>query len=241
MKLLHHPANEVEGRFFCRLASQSGQVVPGQLCSTRTYPLPAQAKIESYRWIRFAAPPLVSAIHLPPLQYPHLVFVDGKSTPSARVVHLPSGTRQVTLRIDDREILDAPAAFSTTPGELALGTWMRPGLRNFSGEMSYEKELELSHDSLQEGLLLDCGEVGVVAEAWLNDQYLGSRAWAPFAFNLTQHARPGRNQLKVHIANTEGNARAVGPSRRHLDAIDVSGWHGPARLIPFFDRDLHLE
>jgi len=117
---------------------------------------------------------------------------------------------------------------------------MRPGLCNFSGEMTYEKDLQISAGLLKEGLLLDCGEVGVVAEAWLNGKYLGLRSWAPFVFNLSRHAHAGVNQLKVKIANTEGNARAVGASRRHLDSIDVSGWHGPVKLVPFADRDIHL-
>ncbi len=45
--------------------------------------------------------------------------------------------------------------------------------------MTNEKEVNVSDEMLQEGLLLDCGEVGVVAEAWLNEHYLGSRAWGP--------------------------------------------------------------
>jgi hypothetical protein len=32
------------------------------------------------------------------------------------------------------------------------------------------------------------------------------------------------------------NARAVGASRTILEAIDLNGWHGPARLVPYIDR-----
>ena len=240
VKLLHNPANEVDGRFFCRLETESGQVISGQLCSTRPYEPEAQPAKAGYRWLRFEVPPLVAALNLPLFQYPHLAFVSGQPVASSTAISLPAGASECTLRVDAREILDKPFTFTTRRGELALGTWMRPGLRNFSGEMTYEKELQISEDMLREGLLLDCGEVGVVAEAWLNDQYLGSRAWAPFAFNLTRHAHTGSNRLRVRVANTDGNARAVGPSRRHLDAIDVSGWHGPAQLVAFIDRDLHL-
>ncbi len=44
----------------------------------------------------------------------------------------------------------------------------------------------------------------------------------------------------MRVANTEGNARAVVPSHKTLDAIDVSGWRGPARLDPFVGRELPL-
>jgi hypothetical protein len=40
------------------------------------------------------------------------------------------------------------------------------------------------------------------------------------------------------VANTEGNARAVGPWVDNLANIDIDGWHGPARLVPFFEREI---
>ena len=240
VKLLHNPANEVEGRFFCRVETEQGKVVEGQLSSTHTYEPELQSESASYRWLRFEVPPLVSALNVPALRYPHLAFVDAVAANASRSIALSTGAKQVTLRVDSRELLDTPFTFTTRSGELELGTWMRPGLRNFSGEMTYEKDLHLSEDLLGEELLLDCGEVGVVAEAWLNGEPIGSRAWAPFAFNLSHHAHAGVNRLKVRIANTEGNARAVGPSHGHLDAIDVSGWHGPARLVPFVNRNIKL-
>jgi hypothetical protein len=106
--------------------------------------------------------------------------------------------------------------------------------------MTYEKNIEIGSELLAERLILDCGEVGVVAEAWMNDQSVGSRAWAPFAFELSEHAHVGTNRLKVRIANTEANARAVGASRRILKNIDIDGWIGPARLVPYINREIHL-
>ena len=240
IKFLHNPANEVGGRFFCRLETEQGRVIEGQLCSTRTYQPDARSSTGSYQWLRFDVPPLVAALQTPALRYGFLVFVDGRPSTAGRSIKPSAGTRQVTLRVDSREILDTPFMFESKRGEMELGTWMRPGLRNFSGEMTYEKEIHISANQLQDGLLLDCGEVGVVAEAWLNGEYIGSRAWAPFAFNLSRHAHAGANQLRVRVANTDGNARAVGPSRGHLDEIDISGWHGPARLVPFVDKDIQL-
>ena len=240
VKLLHNPANEVGGSLFCRIENINGKVIEGQLCSTRTYPPESQRSVRGYRWLRFEVPPLVSAIHIPKFRYSFQIYSDGKPVEAAKEIPLLPTTRQITIRVDAKEILDTSFVYQTTRGPLALGTWMRPGLENFSGQMTYEKDVHLSTDLLKEELLLDCGEVGVVAEAWINDVYIGSRAWQPFAFKLSPHARPGLNRLKLRIANTEGNARAVGPSRSNLKEIDINGWHGPAHLVPFVDRQMTL-
>ena len=240
VKLLHNPANEVGGSLFCRIESAQSKVVEGLVCSTRTYQQESQQPVQGYRWLRFEVPPLVSAMNIPPLRYSFVAYVDGKQVRAERDIPLLPTTRQLMIRVDAREILDTPFSYQTRRGPLEAGTWMRPGLENFSGMMTYEKEVVLSEDLLKEELLLDCGIVGVVAEAWINDEYVGSRAWQPFAFKLSPHARRGVNRLKVRIANTEGNARAVGLSRDNLKRIDTSGWHGPVRLVPFVDREMTL-
>lgn len=142
----------------------------------------------------------------------------------------------ITLRVSAGEILTSPFAFSTTPSSLPLGTWKIPGLEHFSGQMIYEKDVNVPAELLKERVLLDCGEVGVVAEAWINGHSVGSRAWAPYAFDATEHLHAGSNHVKVRVANTDANARAVGATRSILQNIDLDGWHGPARLTPYIDR-----
>jgi hypothetical protein len=144
----------------------------------------------------------------------------------------------VTLRVSAREVLDHPFAFSTTPAVLPLGTWKVPGLEHFSGIMVYEKTVDVPESLLAERVLLDCGVVGVCAEAWVNGKPVGKRPWGPYVFDVTEQLHPGKNQLKVRVANTEGNARAVGTWRYHLENIDVDGWQGPARLVPFVEREI---
>jgi hypothetical protein len=78
----------------------------------------------------------------------------------------------------------------------------------------------------------------VCAEAWVNGKPVGKRPWGPYVFDVTEQLHPGKNQIKVRVANTEGNARAVGTWRHHLENIDVDGWQGPARLVPFVEREI---
>jgi hypothetical protein len=89
-----------------------------------------------------------------------------------------------------------------------------------------------------ERIWLDCGQVGVLAEAWVNGAYLGARPWQPYVFDVSGHLHAGRNQLRVRVANTEANARAVGTSLYILKNIDLNGWLGPARLVPYLEREI---
>jgi hypothetical protein len=121
---------------------------------------------------------------------------------------------------------------------MPLGSWKVPGLEHFSGIMVYEKTVDVPAYLLAERVLLDCGAVGVCAEAWVNGKAAGSRPWAPYVFDVTELLHAGENQFKVRVANTEANARAVGPSLPILGNIDLDGWQGPARLVPFVERDI---
>jgi hypothetical protein len=140
------------------------------------------------------------------------------------------------MRISADEILDRPFEFLTTPASLPLESWTVPGLEHFSGRMTYEKTVEVPAPLLVERVLLDCGQVGVAAEAWVNGESVGARPWEPFVFEVSRHLHPGRNRLRVRVANTEANARAVGTSSDILKNIDLNGWLGPVRLVPYLDR-----
>jgi hypothetical protein len=136
------------------------------------------------------------------------------------------------------EVLDHPFGFSTASASMPLGTWKVPELEHFSGTMLYEKTVEVPASLLLESVVLDCGEVGVCAEAWVNGKAVGSRPWAPYVFDVTEYLHPGKNQFRVRVANTEANARAVGASLPILEKVDVDGWHGPARLVPVVEREI---
>lgn len=153
-------------------------------------------------------------------------------------IAIPHGANEVTLRVSAREVLDCPFAVTVAPTVLSLGTWKVPGLEHFSGTMVYEKTVNVPGSLLTERVLLDCGVVGVCAEAWVNGKHVGKRPWGPYTFDITDQLHAGNNQLKVRVANTEGNARAVGIWRSHLDNIDVDGWHGPGRLVPFVEGEI---
>ncbi|MGH9455705.1 MAG: glycosylhydrolase-like jelly roll fold domain-containing protein, partial [Terriglobia bacterium] len=212
--------------------------IEGVHSSSRQSRRPKPELSPGFRWLQVAIPPLAGALVLPPMQSSWMAFIDGKPTGSEGRIPLPAGSRSVRLRVSSSEVLDHPWTFATQPAPLPLGSWNVPGLEHFSGQMTYEKQVDVPASLLAEQVMLDCGVVGVVAEAWINGNSLGSRAWAPFVFDAGKHLRAGQNHIRVRIANTEANARAVGTSRSILKEIDINGWHGPARLVPFVDREI---
>ncbi len=238
LKFLHHAVNPAAPHFTCRIEQADGAPVEGLLTSCRSFDQPEQNVRDGYRWLRFPVPRVAGALRVPAMKHSWLAFVDDKSVGATSEIPLPGGTQAVTLRVSTREILQSPFAFSMAAASLPLGTWKTPGLEHFSGRMVYEKDVTIPSQLLAERLLLDCGKVGVVAEAWVNGHWVGSRAWSPYVFDVTDHIHPGLNHLKVRVANTAANARAVGQSRDILQNIDLDGWHGPARLVPYFDREI---
>ena len=238
IKFLHNsPDDGKEPQFTCRIEQANGAAIEGLAANSRIVDDPA-TKPQGYRWLSFAIPRVARALRVPPLRDAYLVFVGDKQVPTATEIPLPRGARTVTLRVNGREVLDHPFAFSTAPTMLSLGTWKVPGLEHFSGTMVYEKTVDVPASLLAERMLLDCGVLGVCAEAWVNGKPAGKRPWGPYVFDVTEQLHPGKNQLKVRVANTEGNARAVGTWLHHLENIDVDGWHGPARLVPFIEREI---
>jgi hypothetical protein len=236
IKFLHNPENEKAPEFTCRIEQANGAAIEGLVSNSRIVDDP-QAPPRGYRWLSFAIPPVARALRVPPLQDAYLVFVGDKQVTATAEIPLPRGARRVTLRVSAREVLDHPFAFSTVPTKLSVGTWKVPGLEHFSGAMVYEKAVDMPASALAERMLLDCGVVGVCAEVWVNDKSVGKRPWAPFVFDVTEQLHPGKNQIKVRVVNSEANARAVGTWRSNLKRIDINGWHGPARLVPFVERE----
>ena len=93
-------------------------------------------------------------------------------------------------------------------------------------------------------LILDLGEVGVMAKVSLNGQDLGVAWMAPYRINITGHLTEGDNRLEIEVVNTWRN-RLVGDENlspderftivtvsdvREGEALMPSGLMGPVSL-----------
>jgi hypothetical protein len=238
LKFLHNPQNPQAGHFTFRIQSPGGSLLEGLTSSWQAAPDAADWKEEGSRWLQFAVPSVAGSLRLPALKYPWDAFIDSKPADAQSPLFLRKGVRSVMLRVTAREILDRPFAFTPVAATMPLGSWMMPGLEHYSGTMMYEKSVSVPASLFAERVLLDCGDVGVCAEAWVNGKPAGMRAWSPYVFDVTEHLHAGENVIRIRIANTDANARATGLARGILQNLDRNGWIGPARLVPYVEREI---
>ncbi len=239
LKFLHNPDDPEPGSFTCRIDRSDGSSIPGLIASSRVSNTADDRT--GYRWLRFQVPVVASALRIPAMRSPWIAFVDDARVASSSEIPLPNGAKSVTLRVAASEPLESPFAFSTRTSSLPLGSWKVPGMEYFSGRVIYERTVSVPSSLLSEDVLLDCGEVGVVAEAWINGNSVGSRPWPPYVFDVTRHLRPGTNHIKLRIANAAANARAAGIYHQILEYIDRDGWVGPCRLVPYVNRNIRCQ
>jgi hypothetical protein len=127
---------------------------------------------------------------------------------------------------------EPPEALSTEAGApQLLASWLEWGLDEFTGYVDYTIEFEV--DGAHGRLVLDLGAVKHMAEVWVNGKALGSRLWPPFAFEIREAVRPGRNELLVRVGNLLCNAMKPhgtwGWSRPVTEDFDA-GLFGPVVL-----------
>jgi hypothetical protein len=97
----------------------------------------------------------------------------------------------------------------------ALTSWhLSPidDVRHFSGTATYRIEFTLPDDLQGRQVLLDLGQVEVIAEIAVNGQNLGVLWRTPFARDITAAVKPGRNELTVQVTNLWAN-RLIGDEK----------------------------
>ena len=109
------------------------------------------------------------------------------------------------------------------PVELpALTDWAQhKGLELFSGTLVYRVSLRPPPGC--DDLSIDLGQVGDIAEVFLDGESRGVRMWAPYCFHLGKRFTSGSLQLEVRITNSMAN--------EYNGAQMPSGLIGPVRLL----------
>jgi hypothetical protein len=98
-----------------------------------------------------------------------------------------------------------------------------PGIRYFSGTATYRCTFSLEESVLDRNgpLLLDLGQVQVIAEAKLNGKDLGILWKLPYRVEIREAARAGANELEVRVTNLWPN-RLIGDEQ----VPDDCEWNG---------------
>lgn len=102
----------------------------------------------------------------------------------------------------------------------------------FSGEVLYQTKFTADPDYT----VLDLGEVGEIAEAWLNGKYLGARINAPYKFSLQGALHQGENELKILVKSNLAHRRRENLSK-YL-AIPPTGIIGDIFLCQYKELDI---
>jgi len=150
--------------------------------------------------------------------------------------------------------LDGPWTVKFEPGWGAppsvalprLASWTDnadPGVRYYSGAATYEKTIEIPKAWLKGRVQLDLGEVREFATVTLNGKTLATQWKPPYALDVTDTLKPGRNTLSIRVVNFWAN-RMIGDlqpgAKRYTfapiqpfkpdDALSPSGLLGPVTL-----------
>ena len=234
--------------FTFRVADQEGKTLRGIINSMLPYDAErAPHTAPPLRWYRSQVPPGVTAVLPPPLHGPYrLIWNGAELKPSGgapidirQLRRANRDTLVIVARADDR--LNSPVEFLSGMRPFAPESWTKTPLANFSGSAIYEKSFLVPDSYRGKRLVLGLGRVSSVAEVYVNGRQAGTLVWRPYRLDITEFIKPGENQLKIRVTNTEANARAVGPSHRILAHIDVCGLEGPVEIVPYVEQTLMLK
>jgi hypothetical protein len=107
-----------------------------------------------------------------------------------------------------------------------LGDWLAvPPTADCTGTLRYATTFEVTKRSGHR-YIFDLGQVGDFAIVHLNGRDLGVRFWAPYAWDVADAFRGGRNELAVDVTNTLVN-RYDAKKRR------PSGLLGPVQVTEY--------
>jgi hypothetical protein len=132
-----------------------------------------------------------------------------------------------------------------------------PKLKYFSGTLTYTREIEISYERFGNGkhIWLDLGKVCEIAEIELNGQGLGILWKPPVRLDITDAARPGKNQLTIRVTNfwpnrvigdqiVRDSERVTQTNIRKLTAntpLMPSGLLGPVRLLTVVEQPIQFQ
>ncbi len=191
-------------------------------------------------WYRIPVPVGASGVQLLSLKHCLALYYDGKrlQADEKELVAFPAAARGdenvLALVMEGDSTLQDVPRFHLSSTKLNAGSWTLKGLPYYSGSAAYEQEFELPASYLEHTLMLDCGQVGHAVEVWVNGKPAGVHVWMPYQFDLTRLLRPGRNQIKIIVANSMENARAVENHAWQLDNLKLNGLLGQVQIVPYF-------
>ena len=118
-----------------------------------------------------------------------------------------------TLRFDEGG--GAPQGAQALPSLKSWTDFDEPGIRYYSGTVTYETTLDIPE---AREYALDLGDVRDVAEVFLDGERIGALWHVPYRIEFPRSVKPGRHALKVRVTNAWTN-RLIGDEKEPDDCI----------------------
>jgi alpha-L-rhamnosidase/Glycosyl hydrolase 2 galactose-binding domain-like len=234
--------------FSFRVADDNGNTLSNVVASASPNDKSESATASNVmHYYRIEVPPGCVAIVPPVLRDSYRMLLNGQELPVKGDVSIDLQARLhgeknilvIIARKDDP--LVSPVQFVTGNTPFLLKPWTETGLANFSGTAVYTKTFTIPETYRGKRVMLDLGRVSSVADVFVNGEHAGTLVWRPYQLDISRLIKPGENEIKILVTNTEANQRAVGTWHHILAAIDICGMEGPVQLIPYIDRVLTLQ
>ena len=83
--------------------------------------------------------------------------------------------------------------------------WSISNYPYFSGTASYKKTIDLQEMTPGKRIILCVEKMRDIAEFFVNDENVGTKAWAPYTVDITNSIKSGKNDIEIRITNTMAN------------------------------------
>ena len=110
--------------------------------------------------------------------------------------------------------------------------WEKQGLEDYSGAAWYIQEVDIPMEMVGEPLRLEFDQVCHSVEVFVNGEACGARPRPPYAVDISDTVRPGKNRLEVMVTNTAGNEMYHG-TIYDVNEKAPSGIIGGVRIVPY--------
>ena len=107
-----------------------------------------------------------------------------------------------------------------------------PAIKYFSGIATYKNTFVLGRKEKADGLLIDLGEVGQMADVFVNGEHVDFIWKAPYRLSWTGSLHPGENTIEVKVVNTWPN-RLIGDAQPGAEKVTYT-------TMPFYRADSPL-
>jgi len=203
-------------------------------------------------WFRFTAPPGLTSMRTKVFAEHIQAWIDGNQVLNQAVECSPEQKEsteievslespinqcsQIAFRVEMAPtcyagaVFDEYVSFACETGQIEIGDWCKQGMECYSGGAIYSTLVTLETIDSDMRIILDLGNVGIVAEVFINGESAGVRMARPYRFDVTDLMKPGANTLEVKVVNTLANHMTSYPTERIHTGQTVSGLLGPVEI-----------